>query len=160
MEDKKQETVKSKYGLEERLMMVPFLISTVLTLAAFVVKFTGKKEAVTFMLQLSYYSYTWLVCIAIGASMRDNRHLVVNLLPKIYPKLVQKGLDVFNQLLSLVLLVALFVGSFLLIQITLAEGTMDSKASALPMIIVYFAPLLGFGWGTIRAVQRLLQGGK
>ncbi len=146
--------------LEENLMLVPLLISIVLTLAGLALKLLGAADTATLVNQISYYAYTWTCCIGLGYCVRSNRHLNVDLLGSLMLKPLRKMFHIVNRVLGFVIIAAVFVGSFLVVREALANGTMDSNAPGLPVAIAYFAPLVGFGLGLFREIQKLVRGGK
>lgn len=146
--------------LEENIMLIPLILSIVLTLIGFLLGIAGNKEATTLFNQLSYYCYSWLCCLGIGCCVHNNRYLRINLFGNIFPDSLKKAIGIFNEILGMVLLVALFVGSFFLVRQAMTTGAMDSKIPTLPLAVAYFAPLVGFALGIVRNVQRLMKGGK
>lgn len=147
-----------QYGLEEKIMLLPLAVSIMLTLGGFLVKFTGNTELVTAMKTMSYYSYSWIACIAVGYCVRENKHLRVALLSRFYTKSAKKIFGVFNQILILILMIVLFVGSFLITKNALMNRVMDAKVPMLPVATSYFAPVVGFAFGIFRSIQKIMRG--
>ena len=147
------------YGLEEKIMLIPLAISVCLTMAGLVCKAAGKAEATVIANQLSYYSYTWLCCIGFGASVRTGKHLKIDIFGDKMPMKLQKFWKIVNEVLGFAIIVGMFIGSFLITKNAILTGQMDAKVPQLPLILVYTAPVAGFGIGLLRSIQKLLKKG-
>ena len=147
-------------GIEEKVMLIPLALAVILTLASLVMKFTAGKEAAVLVEQLSYYSYGWICSLCLAVCARDRSHMKVALLEKKLPEKARNVMRLASDLVVLLIMVGLLFGTFHVIQIALAESTMNSKAANLPLSIGYFAPAVGFAAGIARHVQSILRGGK
>lgn len=143
---------------DETFMLVPLAISTLLTLVTFFLNFGGEstKETVALINQLAYYSYAWLCCVGLGICVKKNAYLKVNMFGSKYPQSLNKFLEKFNFVLGFAVILVMFVGSFMILRSALVNGTMEAKIPTLPLAIVYFAPVVGFGAGILRYLQRIV----
>lgn len=150
------EEKKKRFGeLEENIMLIPLLISFVLTMAGFFIKLFGNSELASKVVTCSYYAYAWVCCLSLGCCVRDNRYLRLALLEKKYPAPIRKFWSIFNDLLGFVLMSVMLVGTFFVIRNYLG-GDEVSKL----VVFTYFAPIVGFGIGIIRMIQNKIKGGK
>lgn len=146
--------------LEENIILIPLIISVILTLISFVVQTVSGSEAAAFYNRLSYYAYAWVCCLGLVACCRDRRHVRVALLEKALPDKGKKWLGVISDLITLVILIGMLWGCWQVLDKALAEHTTDSVATGVPVSIAYFAPVVGFAFGIIRHIQSILKGGK
>lgn len=148
----------AKMGLEEYIIMIPFIISVLLTLLAFVMKpFSPENSAL--MTKLSYYAYAWLCCISVSQCVRRNKHLQISLFETSFPDSVNKALNVVSEIIGFVVVVCVFIGSFMLLSNALSTGATDPGAP-IPLALGYFAPILGYGLALVRYVMKVVKGGK
>lgn len=146
-------------GMEEYVILIPFVISVVLSLAAFLLKFVNPDTS-KLMTTLSYYAYAWLCCISVSQCVRRNKHLQICLFENVFPESVAKFADLLSQLVGFLVVVGVFVGSFVLLKGALTTGATDPNMPQIPLALGYFAPIFGYGWALIRYAMRVVKGGK
>lgn len=147
------------FGLEEKLVLIPFGISILLTLISFVVKFFNPETAGV-ITTLSYYAYAWVCSIVASMCVRRDKHLQICLFDGVYSGLIAKLMNLISQVIGFLVCAGIFVGSFLLLKEALATGAMDAKVPQIPLALGYFAPVLGFGMALVRYALRVIKGGK
>jgi TRAP-type C4-dicarboxylate transport system permease small subunit len=147
-----------KFGLEEYIILIPFVISVVLTLITFVMKpFSPENAGV--MTKLSYYAYAWLCCISVSQCVRRDKHLQICLFDGMFPAPVAKAMNLISQFIGFLVVVGVFVGSFSLLTNALSTGAMDAKTPQIPLALGYFAPVFGYGLALVRYAMRVIKGG-
>lgn len=149
---------REKPKLEEYLTLIPFGISVVLTLAAFAMKFVAPETA-DVLTKLSYYSYAWLCSIAVSQCVRRDKHLQICLFDGNFPSAIAKATRIVSQIVGFLVVLGVFVGSFMLLSTALSTGAMDAKVPQIPLALGYFAPVVGYGMALIRYAMRVLKGG-
>ncbi|MCD8010163.1 MAG: TRAP transporter small permease subunit [Lachnospiraceae bacterium] len=140
-------------NLEEYLMLIPLAIACVFTLLGFILQFINADTA-SVLNQYSYYAYTWIAALAFSYCAREGTHLSVNFVENKYPESIRNAWKLFNEIIGLIISIAIFIGSFMVI--SSAMGATGEEAVTLPLMITYFAPLVGFGLGTVRTVQHFI----
>lgn len=146
-----------KMGLEEYIIMVPFLVSVLLTLASFVMKpFSPVSSGI--LTKLSYYAYAWLCCISVSQCVRRNKHLQISLFEDRFPASLNKVLGIFSELIGFVVVLCVFIGSFMLLTNALSTGATEA-GTPIPLALGYFAPILGYGMALVRYVMKVVKGG-
>lgn len=158
---KKVSNAKSSFlnHLEDNLLMIPLTISIILTLISFAVQIVSGSEAAAFYNRLAYYAYAWVASLGLAVCCRDQRHIRINMIEKALPPAGKKVVQALSYLISLVILIGMLWGCWNVLNQALADGTMDSVATHVPVCIAYFAPVVGFAAGTIRHILRLFRGG-
>lgn len=146
--------------LEDNIILIPLILSVVLTLIAFVVQTVSGTEAAAVFNRLSYYAYAWVCSLGIAVCARDRCHVRVALLEKALPQQGKRIMGILGDLISLVILIGMLWGCWQVLDAALDAGTMDSVATGVPVSIAYFAPVIGFALGTVRHIQSMVQGGK
>lgn len=144
--------------LEENLALIPIGIALVLTLLSLVMKPFASEEAITLVLQISYYAYGWIASLAVALCARNRSHMRAPLVERILPENLRRYVGLLSDLVTLIVLVGMLYGTFQGLNAALAAQTMNSKAPQLPMSVVYFAPIVGFAAGTIRHIQSMMKG--
>lgn len=147
-----------KMGLEEYIILAPFSISVLLTLLAFVMK-PFAPESAGLMTKLSYYAYAWLCCISVSQCVRRNQHLRISLFETRFPDWVNRTIDIVSEVAGFLVVLCVFVGSFILVTRALAAGAVDPQAP-IPLALGYFAPILGYGMALARYMGKVVRGGR
>ena len=146
-------------GVEDYIILIPFLVSVILTLMAFVMK-PFQPESAYVVTKLSYYSYAWLCCISVSQCVYHKKHLQICLFDQTFPAPVARIMDGISQVIGFLVILGVFIGSFLLLSDALANGGMDAKTPQILLALGYFAPVFGYGLALIRYAMRVLKGGR
>lgn len=144
--------------LEEKLMMIPLVIAVVLSLISLVLSLAGQSDASSAFGQYSYYAYAWICCIGLGSCVKTGNHLRINIFGDKYPESVNKFLEVLNSALEIIVIAALFIGSVILLSQLFTSG--EEELSAIALIAIYGAPIVGYGLGVFRWIEKRIVGGK
>lgn len=147
--------------LENNIMIVPLIFSLILTLIGLVLKFLGDSAATatTYCIQLSYYAFAWYVCLSLSCCIRDRKYLSIQALSGLYPKPLQTVIAILNELIELVVIIVFFIFSYVIVKIAISEHLMNPAAPSIPVVISYFAPIVGFTFSILRKIERLIKEG-
>ena len=140
-------------GLEENVMLLPLIITLVLTLLGFLIRLFGNADAASAVLLVSRYLYAWICCLSLGICARDNRYLRMALMQGKYPAPVGKVMNIFNDFLGLVLMSVLTIGSVIVVKNYISGGEINGW-----ILFAYLAPLAGFLLGSVRLIQKKVKG--
>ena len=147
-----EKKTKPSGQLEENLILIPLGISFGLTLLGFICKVFGAKELAEAVIKGSYYSYAWCCFLCLGCCARDNRYLRLSLLHKKYPAPLRKLWIIINGLLGFAISAALLIGTLMVIR-----NYLGGEEANKMVVFTYVAPVVGFGLGLFRMVQRKLK---
>lgn len=142
-------------NLEENVMLVFILVMTALTLIGWVMKFIAK-DSVAGINLLAQYAYAWVTMLAFGYSAKTHLFMKLDVITAHYPEKVKKTLDFVMDLVCFACCVALLVLGIQAFGKVLASGELNDKI-AVPVAIVYAAPVAGFGLAVIRYLQLAFQ---
>lgn len=139
----------------QNMMTVMLIIAAILTLAAVVLQFVSA-ELTTFVSQLSYYAYGWMVFLALGPAVKRSAFMRISLLADKYPEGVQSGLKVFYEVVLFLMMIILWRFSISNLTASLAEGTANASAPAIPLALAYAAPVVGYGLALIAYIMKFI----
>lgn len=135
-------------NLEENVMLVFILVMTVLTLVGWVMKFIAK-DSVAGINMLAQYAYAWVTMLAFGYSAKTHLFMKLDVITAHYPEKVQKTLNLVMDVICFLCCAALLVLGVQALGRVLASGELNDKI-AVPLAVVYAAPVAGFGLAVIR----------
>lgn len=140
----------------EEIIMVLSLACIIVVMLFQIVRRYVFNNSLTWSEEFCRYCYIWMMFVAFSFSIHLKADLrvdaVVNLLPP-GPKMV---LDVVSLIICLAITAFLFYESFGTVSAVIKTGE-KSVALHLPMQVVYAASVVGYGAGTLRYVQRLIE---
>lgn len=97
------------------------------------------------------FGHVWMVMLAIPVAYRRGAHLGMDMLLRLFPAGVQRGIGLGTEVLWFVL--ALAIGRYTLVIMQIAK-TQDSPGLGIPMNYVYSGMLLGSGYLGFVALRR------
>ena len=142
-------------GLETNLMMIMILIASVLTLGTFLFQFFAP-GLVEVTRQLSFYAYGWTVFLGLAPAVKKGAFLKVDILVAKYPEGLRKAINILCQLILFILMAALCYYSFRL-TVRAVAGGQQNAAAAIPLAVIYAAPVLGYFLGALEFVRKRLE---
>jgi TRAP-type C4-dicarboxylate transport system permease small subunit len=98
------------------------------------------------------YCYVWTTFMTLAYTMRHGNIIRVGVLVDLFPPVLRKLFYLFGNVLSLICFAVFFYYSIGVVKGIYFSGQ-KSTAIGLPMYIVYFATIAGFGFSTLRTVQ-------
>ena len=142
--------------LEQTLMLIMIVAATVLTLISFIAQFIAP-DSVNLFKQLSFYTYGWMVFLALGPCVKRSAFMRIELLSGKYP---QNGLKMLGEILMFVMMIVMCVLSYRLTANTLASGASNAVAPGIPLVLAYAAPAVGYTLGVIAYIYKFATSGK
>ncbi|WP_434309951.1 TRAP transporter small permease [Hominifimenecus sp. rT4P-3] len=146
-------------GLEENLLLVPLIASIFLVILDFILGFIlGATAPITlFCQQLSYYLFAWYISIVLGVTIKKRMYLVVDIFSKMFPKRLQRGVAIINELFELIAICVFLFVSFQVVGKYV--GVVNENANHIPLIIAYASLIPGFTIAFIRKIERFVKEG-
>lgn len=138
-------------NLEENVMLVCIFVMTALTLAGWVMKFIAK-DSVAGINLLAQYAYAWVTMLAFGYSAKTHLFMKLDVITAHYPQKAQKVLNIVMDMVCFLCCAVLLFFGIQAFGKVLASGELNEKI-AVPLTIVYAAPVAGFGLAVIRYLQ-------
>lgn len=145
--------------LEQTLMLIMIVAATVLTLISFIAQFIAP-DSVNLFKQLSFYTYGWMVFLALGPCVKRSAFMRIELLSGKYPQSLQNGLKMLGEILMFVMMIVMCVLSYRLTANTLASGASNAVAPGIPLVLAYAAPAVGYTLGVIAYIYKFATSGK
>ena len=145
--------------LEQTLMLIMIVAATVLTLISFIAQFIAP-DSVNLFKQLSFYTYGWMVFLALGPCVKRSAFMRIELLSGKYPQGLQNGLKMLGEILMFVMMIVMCVLSYRLTANTLASGASNAVAPGIPLVLAYAAPAVGYTLGVIAYIYKFATSGK
>lgn len=105
--------------------------------------------------ELTRYCFVWSGFLGIGYSIKKGLMLKIDVIFALFPKKVQKALDMLSQVVVLIFFAYMFVMSIDVFKKVVASGQ-TSPALSLPMSYVYASLLVGFAMASLRSVQSII----
>ena len=141
-------------NLEENLMLLFIAAMTLLTLLSWLFKYLapGSVAGVT---TLTNYSYAWVTLLCFGYSARKHIFMRLDVITALYPQKIQKALGVLMDGICFLCCAAMLVLGIQALAEVLASGAVE-ETLALPLAVVYAAPVVGFGLAVIRYLQEAI----
>jgi TRAP-type C4-dicarboxylate transport system permease small subunit len=102
------------------------------------------------------YCYVWTTFMTLAYTMRQGNILRVGVLVDLFPPVIRKLFYIFGNVACLICFVVFFFNSFDVVK-RIYDSGQKSTAMGLPMYIIYFATIFGFGLGTLRTVQVVIK---
>ncbi|WP_084783221.1 TRAP transporter small permease [Bacillus dakarensis] len=136
----------------EKLIIALFMITMTVLIFLQVVSRYVFGDSITWTEELSRYLFIWLIFLTIGVGFKENKHISIDIVLDLLPKILQKLIRQITYLLVFVV-AALFVweGYVLVMQMQMFGQT--SANLRLPMWWVYLSLPVGFFLSTIRLIQ-------
>lgn len=136
----------------EKLIIALFMITMCLLIFVQVVSRYVFGDSVTWTEELSRYMFIWLVFLTIGVGFKENKHISIDIVLDLFPKIIQKAIRQITYL-AMLGLSALFVweGYILVLQMQMYGQT--SPNLEIPMWWVYLSLPVGFLLSVVRLIQ-------
>ena len=136
----------------DKLIIAVFMLTMCVLIFIQVISRYVFGDSITWTEEASRYMFIWLVYLSVGIGFRDNKHISIDVVIDLLPKMAQKILKQFVYLLILGFSI-LFVweGYILVLQMEMFGQT--SANIQLPMWWVYASLPVGFVLACIRLVQ-------
>lgn len=143
----------------QNLMLIMIIAASVCTLLSVVFQFISADIKTLFM-QMSYYTYGWMVFLAIGPAVKRAAFMRIDLLVGKYPKGLQATLNAACNVLLFILMVLMCWFSLQNLLDAVATGAVNAKTPILPLALAYIAPVIGYGMGGIAYIVRFAESKK
>jgi TRAP-type C4-dicarboxylate transport system permease small subunit len=98
------------------------------------------------------YCYVWTTFMTLSFAVRQGNMLRVSVVVDLFPQYARKIIYILGNLACLAVFFVFFVNSIDVVKGIKATGQ-TSTAMELPMYLVYFSTVLGFGLAALRTVQ-------
>ena len=141
-------------NLEEVLIAFTIVVIAVVMFMQFTFRLFG--SSLTWSEEVSRYMFVWSVGLGISYATKNNKHLRMDVLPQLVPKLAP-SFDFISDLSVLVVSVWMLGPGYKTLSM-LAGGTQVGATTGVPMWIVYLSMYAGFVLSIIRLAQKY--GGK
>lgn len=139
-------------NLEENLMLIFIAVMTVLTLVSWGLKYLAP-DSVKGVTTLTNYSYAWVTLLCFGYSAKRHIFMRLDVITSLYSQKVQKILEFLMDIVCFLCCVALLVLGVQALVDVVASGAVE-ETIAVPLAVVYAAPVVGFGLAVIRYIQQ------
>lgn len=106
--------------------------------------------------ELCRYCYIWLMFLAFSFSVSQKSDLRVDVFLNMLPATARRVADLVGLIICLAITGFLFYHSFETVSAVMQTGE-TSVSIHLPMQYVYVASVVGYGLGTFRYIQRIIQ---
>lgn len=137
--------------LEETILIFMILIIAFLTgLQVFMRKVIG--SPLTWSEELCRFCYIWTGFISVGYCIRKNSYIRINTFVIMLPKVVQHIINIFTNILSLILYGLFLNVTYRVVIKTQAGGELTSSLNW-PSYLIYLGALFGFIFSIIRLAQ-------
>lgn len=140
--------------LEETLLIVIVLcIIVVMTLQVFMRKVLH--QPLIWPEELCRYLFLWSGYISIGFCFKHGLHLKIDFFMKKFSQKTQKFFGILGQVIIFCFLIYILYSSVLVFG-KVSQFHQKSPALNIPMSVIYFAPVFGYGLGILRFLQHLI----
>ncbi|HOA15146.1 MAG TPA: TRAP transporter small permease [Bacillota bacterium] len=139
--------------LEEYILAVLLVVISCVMMLQIVMRYVFN-SSLPWPEELTRYCFVWSGFLGIGYSIKRGLMLKIDVIFSLFPKKVQKVLDIFSQVVMLVFFSYMFVMSIDVFKKVISSGQ-TSPALRLPMSYVYASLLAGFALAAIRSVQSI-----
>lgn len=146
--------------LEQTLMGIMIVAATVCTLVTFICQFFSA-DAVALFKQLSFYTYGWMVFLALGPAVKRGAFMRIDMLVNTYPDGLRKALKVITEIIMIVLILELCIFSWInVLNLSAVTPSYTPASTAVPLAVAYFAPAVGYTLAIVAYIFKyLLKGG-
>lgn len=138
---------------EETLLMIFLLLITVVMAYSVFARYVFN-DALSWAEEISRYLFVWSAFLSASMCLKKRSSIKIDMLLTTFSPFIQRIILIAGDLVMLVFFAYVFYGSYNTVT-TLIRTGQTSPALLLPMYIVYFSMVLGFGLALIRIVQRL-----
>ncbi len=140
----------------EEIIMVLSLSCIIVVMLFQIVRRYVFNDSLTWSEEFCRYCYIWMMFVAFAFSIHLKADLRVDAVVNLLPPSVKTALDLVSLLICLGITGFLFYHSFGTVAAVIKTGE-KSVALHLPMQYVYAASVVGYGCGTLRYVQQLIE---
>ena len=139
--------------LEETVLVIFLvLISCVMLLQVFMRKVMN--TSLSWPEEFCRYCYVWTVFFSLGFTIQHGNMLRLGIVVDILPKVLRKITAILVNAICLLIFTVFFVNSITVVKVLKHIGQ-TSTAMRLPMYIVYFCTIIGFGFAVLRTIQAI-----
>lgn len=138
---------------EETLLMLFLLLITVVMAYSVFARYVFN-DALSWAEEISRYFFVWSAFLSASMCLKKRSSIKIDMLLTMCPRFVQRIILIAGDIVMLVFFAYVFFGAWNTVA-TLIRTGQTSPALLLPMYLVYFSMVLGFGLALIRIVQRL-----
>lgn len=139
--------------LEEYILAVLLVVISCVMMLQIVMRYVFN-SSLPWPEELTRYCFVWSGFLGIGYSIKKGLMLKIDVVFSLFPKKVQKALDMLSQLVMLVFFSYMFLMSIEVFRKVISSGQ-TSPALGLPMSYVYASLLAGFAMAALRSVQSI-----
>lgn len=105
--------------------------------------------------EFARYCYIWTVFLSLGYTIKKGNMLRVTVVMDLLPNKVRRSIEILTNIILLVLFLILFRYSITYTAILKTTGQI-SPAMRIPMWMMYTSTVVGFGLGSIRMLQEII----
>jgi len=105
--------------------------------------------------EFARYCYIWTVFLSLGYTIKKGNMLRVTVVMDLLPHKVRRSIEILTNIILLVLFLILFRYSITYTAILRTTGQ-TSPAMRIPMWMMYTSTIVGFGLGSIRMLQEII----
>ena len=140
----------------EEIIMVVTLVLIIVVMLFQIIRRYVFNDSLLWSEEFCRYCYIWMMFVSFSYSIHLGADLRVDAVVNLLPAGAKSALDFVSLLICLGLTAFLFINSFGTVAAVIQTGE-KSVALHLPMQFVYAASVVGYGFGTLRYIQRLIQ---
>lgn len=142
---------------EYLLMIIVVSITLIMLLQVFMRKVVG--SPLTWPEEICRYLFLWSGYLGLGYCFKKKINLKIDFVVEKLPKKIGNVISKISELILIAFLVYIFWAS---IETFMGIRVLGQKSPALeiPMSIIYFAPVFGYGLGIIRLIQSYIKRGE
>lgn len=138
---------------EESILIVLLALISSIMMLQIVARVIG--DAFSWPEEFARYCYIWTVFLSLGYTIKKGNMLRVTVAMDLLPVKLRKTIELIGNILMLVVLAIFFRYSFEYVGKLRVTGQ-TSPAMQIPMWIMYWSTIVGFGLGTIRMIQEII----
>ena len=137
---------------EESLLVILLVLISVVMMAQVFARYV-LNDSMSWPEEFCRYCYVWSVFLSLSFTIKKRSMLRVGVVMDLFPAKIQSTVRIFCDLVILALFVVFFQHSFAVVGNIKNVTREISSAIRVPMWIVYFCTILGFGLSIIRVLQ-------
>jgi TRAP-type C4-dicarboxylate transport system permease small subunit len=141
--------------LEESLLVMLLVLISVVMIAQVFARYV-LNNSMSWPEEFCRYCYVWSVFLSLSFTIKKRSMLRVGVVMDLFPAKIQSSVRIFCDLVMFVLFVVFFQHAFAVVGNIKNVTREISSAMRVPMWIVYFCTIVGFGLSIIRALQAII----
>lgn len=141
--------------LEESMLMILLIAISLVMMLQVIMRYCFR-QSMPWPEEFCRYCFVYSGFVSIGYCIRRGKMLKVDILVGIFPKMLQRFLDLAGRAVTMIFFLYLAYNAFLATRNSMMGG-MKSPALQIPMWILYASVLLGSSLGVFRQIQDIIR---